>query len=396
MKRLTSAMRVACLIAVAMISAGSAAESGAGSAIRISKWADPSKFIPVSITGFTGEVDTVLRFDLAIQGFAFVGASEAAYLISGSNGGQVEGHVVESATKARVLDRGYANGNSRVQAHALADDIVQAITGQKGISQTKIAFKTEVATSVNEVVVADFDGYNAVKVTQDNALVFAPAWAPGKRTLYYTSYRLGNPDIYLHDVTTGNRQVVARYTGLNTGAAISPNGQRMALIMSKAGSPDVYVADAHGGTPVQLTKTREDESSPTWSPDNQTICFASRVDGRPALYTISASGGAMKRLVTAGVGNATEPDWSPDGKSIVFTTQRGGASFEICVIPASGGEVKVLTSGEDPSWAPNSRTVVFTKRANGKRVLSLLDVPTKHVKDVKYISGSCSQPSWAR
>jgi hypothetical protein len=32
----------------------------------------------------------------------------------------------------------------------------------------------------------------------------------------------------------------------------------------------------------------------------------------------------------------------------------------------------------------------------GRRVLSLLDVPTRRVKDLKTIPGSCSQPGWAR
>jgi len=52
--------------------------------------------------------------------------------------------------------------------------------------------------------------------------------------------------------------------------------------------------------------------------------------------------------------------------------------------------------GEDPSWSPNSRTLVFTRRSAGDRRLSLLDVPTGHVKDLVRISGNCSQPSWAR
>jgi Tol biopolymer transport system component len=95
-----------------------------------------------------------------------------------------------------------------------------------------------------------------------------------------------------------------------------------------------------------------------------------------------------------GAGSVTEPDWSPDGKTIVFTTMR--SNFEICTVPAQGGEVTTLVSGEDPSWAPNSRTVVFTRRLKGKRVLSLLDVPTKRVKDVAQSLGSCSQPSWAK
>jgi TolB protein len=109
----------------------------------------------------------------------------------------------------------------------------------------------------------------------------------------------------------------------------------------------------------------------------------------------------VKRLPTPGVFNATEPDWSPDGTSIVFTRLAG--SFEICVVPAPGfvppngsAEARVLVAGEDPSWAPNSRTVIFARRGGGKRVLSMLDVPTKQTKDLRTISGSCSQPSWSK
>jgi len=107
----------------------------------------------------------------------------------------------------------------------------------------------------------------------------------------------------------------------------------------------------------QLTKTKEAESSPCWSPDGQTICFSSRAEGTSALFLVSANGGSMRRLGTAGAGNCTEPDWSPDGKLIVFTRLAG--TFEICVVPASGGSVTPLVAGEDPSWAPNSRTVIF-------------------------------------
>jgi len=78
----------------------------------------------------------------------------------------------------------------------------------------------------------------------------------------------------------------------------------------------------------------------------------------------------------------------------VFTAQMGG--FEICVVPAAGGTATLLVSGEDPSWAPNSRTVIYARRGGGSRRLSLLDVPTKQVKNVPRISGSNSQPSWAK
>jgi len=112
------------------------------------------------------------------------------------------------------------------------------------------------------------------------------------------------------------------------------------------------------------------------------------------LCKVPASGGTAERISTGGVSNPSEPDWSPDGKWIVFTAMMGG--FEICVVPASGGQATVLVSGEDPSWAANSRTVVFARRRGDGRGLSLLDVPTKQVKDIPRISGSNSQPSWAK
>jgi TolB protein len=166
------------------------------------------------------------------------------------------------------------------------------------------------------------------------------------------------------------------------------------MILSKSGSPDLYVCNIDGSGLKQLTQTREDESSPCWSADGTKLCVVSRLNERRGLYIVPANGGSMTRLRTEGVVNPSEPDWSPDGKTIVFTAQMGG--FSICTVPASGGIATLITEGEDPSWAPNSRTVAFARRVKHKRVLSLLDVPTKQVKDVAQSLGSCSQPSWAR
>jgi TolB protein len=301
-----------------------------------------------------------------------------------------------SAGKSPLFSKSYTGASLRAQTHRFADDIVQKISGVKGIAETKIAFKAERGQN-GEIYIADYDGHNAQMVTRDNTIVAAPCWVPGRLALYYTSYKQGNPDIFYHNLSTGERRAIARYSGLNTSAAVSPDGRRVAMILSKAGSPDVYVCDTDGSNLKQLTFTKEDESSPCWSPDSQTICFASRVGGRAALYTVSASGGQMKHLVTSGVSNTTEPDWSPDGQTIIFTAQMG--NFNICTVPARGGTAMVLVEGEDPCWASNSRTAIFCRRdGTGNHVLSLLDVPTKQVKTVSRISGSNSQsqPSWAR
>jgi TolB protein len=358
----------------------------------INKYADVERLIPISLTGYSGEVERVLKYDLEVAGFRIVSPETAQYNISGSNNGHVEGRVADRIGKANLLAKRYQDAPPRLQAHAFADDVVLKLTGKPGIAQTKIVFKGGSGANA-EIYVSDYDGANAVAVTRDNSFVAAPCFVPGRLALYYTSYKSGYPDIYFHDLAARERKIIANYPGLNTSAAVSPDGKKVAMILSKGGSPNLYVCNWDGTNLKQLTQGKDTASSPCWSPDGGTICFVSN-EGTPSMYLISANGGSKRKLRTTGVGRATEPDWSPDGKWIVFTAQ--SREFTICRVSAQGGEAEILFAGEDPSWAPNSRTVVFTRRKQDKRVLSLLDVPSKRVKDVGQNLGSCSQPSWAK
>ncbi len=352
------------------------------------------KPIPVALSGFTGEAKAVIEFDLYVQGFTFVPAEQAQYVISGSNSGNVQGRLSDRINGSTVFARQYTGAALRQQAHQFTDDIVQTLTKTPGIGQTKIALKVDKGQS-SEICVADFDGHSPKMITSDGSIVAAPAWVPGKLALYYTSYKLNNPDILYHDLSTGKRSVFSRRTGLNTSAAVSPDGRQVAMILSENGkSPDLYVSNSDGTGLRRLTSTSTDESSPCWSPDGRWICFATKIGARRTLAKVPASGGDLQRITTGGVVNPSEPDWSPDGKWIAFTAQMG--NFEICVVPAEGGSATVLFSGEDASWAPNSRTLVLARRSGGQRSLSLLDVFTKQSKDVPRISGSNSQPAWAR
>lgn len=355
------------------------------------------KAIPVAIEGFTGETLALLKFDLFVQGFEFVDKAKAQFTIKGSNdGGSVSGAVYDHVKRGFILNKRYRGGSLRLLAHTFANNAVEAITGSPGIGLTKIAFR-QVHGRNTEIHVADFDGHNATRLTHDNSIAAGPEWTPNNDTLYYYSYRRHNPDIYSHNLQTGARQTVARYSGSNISPAVSPDGRRVAMVLSKAGSPDIWVGSTNGTGLRRLTTTKEAESSPCWSPDGRWICFVSRAGGRTALYKIPANGGAMSRIRTIGAFNATEPDWSPDGKAIVFTTMRGGGVFEICIVPPGGGNVEVLATGEDPSWAPNSRTLMFTRRSGRKRFLSVLDVPTKRVKTLpRSFQGNCTQAAWSK
>ncbi len=352
------------------------------------------KPIPVSLEGFSGEVADVLKFDLYVQGFSFVAPDAAQYQISGNNSGNVTGSVTDRLAKKVILSNTYTGTTTRRQAHAFANDIVFAVTGKKGIGLTQIAFKAQRPDGTGEIYVSDFDGYDPKPATSDNAIVSHPSWVPGRLALYYNSYKLESPDIFFSDLSTGQRRVVAKYSGSNFSPAASPDGSKVAMILSKDGRPNVYVANADGSNLKRLTTGIED-SSPCWSPDGKWICFATKIDSRRRLAKVPADGGEVQTIPTTGAPNPTEPDWSPDGKWIAFTSQTG--EFDICVMPADGSAAPtVLVRGQNPSWSANSRTLIYNHAIRYEETLSVLDVFTKQYKDIRRIAGSDSEPAWRK
>ena len=187
-----------------------------------------TKPIHVTLDGFSPEAAAVLRFDLYVQGFDFVGPDTAQYLIHGVGAGNVAGTVTDNVRHSVIWSRSYNGASLRRQAHAFANDIVQAVLNQKGIGQTKVVFKVQPnGIGPGEIYVSDFDGFNPLRITSDDAIVAKPAWVPGQLAVYYTSYAPGNPDIYYHNLRDGQRRIIAAYSGLNTSASVSPDGSRV-------------------------------------------------------------------------------------------------------------------------------------------------------------------------
>jgi hypothetical protein len=145
--------------------------------IEITK--SPNYIVPVSISGFTGEAATVLKFDLYVLGMEVTTPDKAEYQVVGTDNGSVQGRLSHGGSNP-LFSKAYSGGSLRSQAHALADDIVKEIRGTPPIFHSRIAFRMQEGQDT-EIAVADFDGHDAVAVTQDKKLVATPCWVPGRR-----------------------------------------------------------------------------------------------------------------------------------------------------------------------------------------------------------------------
>jgi TolB protein len=335
-----------------------------------------------------GLASKIVGNDLDLSGVFSIGLPErSTYSIGGmAGGGSLQGSVTDTRGSV-VLQKTYS-GNIRECAHQFSDDIVETLTGGKGIATSKIAFVSNRSGS-KEIYIADYDGANAVQVTRDGAISVAPAISPDARRVAYTGYQSGYADIYLIDLASGARSRILKFPGTNSGASFSPEGSRIACTLSRDGNPELYIASANGGGANRLTRTKGVESSPTWSPSGSEIIFSSDDRGGPQLFRVSAAGGSP-RLVSTGYSYCTEPSWSPDGSKVAFTARQGG--FNIALVDLASGMTRILAQGQDPAFGPNSRHIIYSEGSS----LILLDSVKGRRTPIVTTLGKVSEPSWSR
>jgi TolB protein len=377
----------------------------------------------------SGEIRDVLSFDLnnsgyfkTVENLEFVDETERDDVRSGGIDfqewlalgaevlikGEFKGSTTEFAVEATVYDlaqgqaifgRRYSGVPTqwRGAVHRLADDIVQRLTGERGIATTKIAFVSN-ATGTKEIYVMDYDGENRKRLTKDNTIAMYPDWFPNGNELVYTRYERRRQETRRVEVLSGRTERVTRFPGLNAFAAVSPRGDEIAMSLSRDGNPEIYRVRADGTDPRRLTYERSTESSPCWSPDGRRLAFVSDRSGSPQIYIMGAGGGAAERVTYEGSYN-TSPDWSPKGDLIAYTARIDGV-YQICTVNVETKEVIRLTTGggqkEDPSWAADGRHLAYSMRSGGKSDIYMLDIYELVPVRLTGGAGDYLSPAWSQ
>jgi len=382
--------------------------TSASAQVRVVKSSDAKTGIDFSgLRAGSGAAETTfartLENNLRLSGwFAPVRGSAELRLIgtvnlSGSNL-KVIAQVYRGADQARLFSKNYSAKTPRARelAHRVADDIVEALTGRKGMASSRI---TVVGTRSGhkELYVCDADGGALRQVTQDRNIVVGPEWGPRGDRIVYTAYLRGFPDVYSVNLQSGRRQQLASYAGVNTGAAISPNGRELALVLSKDGNPDLYIKSLSSGKLRRLTHTpRATEASASWSPDGRHLVYVSDSSGSPQLYVIAREGGAPKRISSRGTENVA-PDWGPNG--LIACASRSGGRYAVSLINPATGQTRYLNTDyadyEDPSWAPDGRHLVCTRTERYRSSLYLLDTVNDPPVALLEGHGDWYSPAWS-
>jgi len=129
-------------------------------------------------------------------------------------------------------------------------------------------------------------------------------------TVYFTSDRSGNPQIYRLTPGSNERPKRVTFTGsYNARPRVSPDGRQLAVLTQDGGAFRIAVQDLATNN-VQVLSKGNQEESPSFAPNGTMLIFAGRERGQGVLQTISVDGQISARL-DADAGEVREPVWGP-------------------------------------------------------------------------------------
>lgn len=303
----------------------------------------------------------------------------------------------------------------RKLAHAFCDDLMKALTGKKGMFQTKIVASREAAggkTSSKEIIVMDWDGADQQPITSNQTISLSPAWSTKGDKVAYTQFafhtrsKLRNADLFIYDLNTKKRFMLSYRKGINSGAAFLPGDDELLLTMSSSDNPDIFRIHTDGsGQPVPLTHgpNKALNVEPAVSPDGKRVAFSSDRSGRPMIYVMNIDGSHVKRLTFAGTYNST-PAWSPDGQTLAIGILDVN-HFDIFTIKADGTGLTRLTdakkpngrpaNNESPSWSPDGTHITFVSDRTGKRQIYVINADGTNERRVTQDHANWDRPKWS-
>jgi TolB protein len=371
-------------------------------AVVDSDLARSGQFVPIARTDMlsrpTAQADVFYRDWRAI---------EAEYLLIGrvskaNNELRIEYDLFD-VLRQTIVDSGAETGpasTARMMSHRVADAVYEKLTGVPGAFATRLLYisvtRVPGGKDYSRLTMSDSDGANPVVLLETSEPLLGPTWSPDAKSIAYVSFETGRPAIYRQELSTGRREQLTNFKGLNSAPAWSPDGKTMAMVLSKDGSPDIYLMDLATKQLKRITRHYAIDTEPAWMPDGNSLLFTSDRGGKPQIYRYDLRNGSTERLTFEGTYNA-RARVAQDGRNVVMVHQQDGR-FHIALLDLVTNRTHVLTTtqlDESPSIAPNGSMVLYATKAGDRGILAGVSVDGGVKFRLPAREGDVREPAWS-
>jgi TolB protein len=188
---------------------------------------------------------------------------------------------------------------------------------------------------------------------------------------------------------------VANFRGSNSAPAWSPDGNRLAVVLTRDGLSQIYSINADGTGAQRLTRSSGIDTEPVFSADGRFIYFTSDRGGGPQIYRMNPDGSNVARVTFSGDYNVS-PRISPDGRLLAYVSRRGGR-FQVHVLDLATNQELAVTDtslDESPSFAPNGRMLLYATEIGRRGILASASVDGRVRVRLSGPSGDVREPTW--
>ena len=304
-------------------------------------------------------------------------AMDAQFIVVGKVEGQnrntgnikITWSLIDIFKEKTVISMRYIGKKSqyRAIAHKVSDNVYEHLTGSKGVFHTKIAYVKKVNDKKYSLNVADFDGFNSKPILNTTQPIISPRWSPDGEKIAYVSFEKKKPVIYIQNLRTGKRTLLANFKGNNSAPAWSPDSRKLAIVLTYNKNSQIYMINADGSGIKQLMRSNSINTEPSWTPNGEEIYFSSNRGGSPQIYKVNIENDEITRVTYEGKYNLS-PSISYDGKLLLFLKQDQG-KFKVAIQNLISNQVLKISEGpsdESPIFAPNGHLVLFAYKDYGK------------------------------
>jgi len=337
----------------------------------------------------------------------------ADYLLVGkinrSNGSdliQVQYELFDVVRETRMMGEVISGGEAQLRdiSHQISDVVFEQITGVRGAFSTKILYITSQRSSSTitdyQLNLADADGGRPQVLLESREPIMSPSWSPDASQIAYVSFESTRPRIYIQNLSTGARERITDFPGLNSSPVWSPDGSKMAMVLSKDGNPDIYVMDMRTRQLKKVTTHFAVDTEPSWMPDSKSIVYTSEQGGanRPQVRQLTLDTGFDERLTFQGTYNS-KPLMLPDGNNLVMIHREDTRDdYHLAIQNLARGTLRILTStslDESPTIAPNSSMIMYASKADGRGILNAISIDGRVKFELPIATGDVREPSWS-